>query len=219
MQTGMRSRAARFCGLLCSFGLLIGGCSGNKAADIIPTRVAKARPVPIARNESPMFRLGGLTLNNTLDDAKLAFPMPAGAALTPLPGGTVAENEHWGWETKTQTFDAVEQVGKLAWFNVMRKTLTPSERAKAVQDELAQFGKPTKISNGKAADAYYWRKGDSVRLLVNLKSKTNPGLLQLVGVAKILEEQGLPLDKLDAFVAGFEEPGPPVKQKPATKKK
>ncbi len=204
---------ARFGGPLCFAAVLsLFGCRDHdKRVPGSEKPPAKQVAEPV-REGGPMFELKGnggtLTLPNNLEDAKRVFPMPAGAKPMEQSAIDPRVQKHWGWETPTMVFDAVEENGKLIYFDVMDKSLAKYARDEAVKQEIKEFGAPTKQAGNKTARAYVWKRGDCVRLDINLDSKTTPGFLRLVGVATSLQNLGVQVESLDKLVSGFEEPVP-----------
>jgi hypothetical protein len=163
-------------------------------------------------NDAPVSALslsgpgGTLSLQDDIAAAKKAFPMPRGAKATKAPEFLPQNSTHWGWESTTGVFDAVEEKGRLIWFTHLDKGLTDAQRKKTVEEELDAFGEPAENAEGKYADLYSWEHGDGVRVTLDVRvGRRNMGLLHIIGRGAPLLSQGLPLGSLATLVHAIDE--------------
>lgn len=223
VQTGKRSRAARFCGslvLLSGLALLIGcGTKAEQApnsqspkkptsaAKDAPPRSKPAKPDNADAPESAMALAttgGELRIGDPIEKAKTVFPKPADGEISNPPDFLAKGQVHWGWKSKTSFFDALAEKGKLVWLSYMDKSLDKTAREKEIARELGLFGEPAENAEGKAASIYSWERGKTVRVLLNLNAGKNIGLLRVVGLARVLQSQ-LPLGNLGELVRSLDQ--------------
>ncbi len=151
------------------------GCSPK------PNKAEPAAPASqVATKLSITGPKGKLSLGDSLDQAKKAFPPPAGAEVfdTSL-SFAIAGQKGWAWQNKegTQAFEVMLRDGKVAAVSVTRQ----GDYGPLVTLAELEWGPPTNRSKGKNAMAESWISGDLARMAVtsNLPGVGKVGYLLL----------------------------------------
>jgi hypothetical protein len=136
------------------------GCSQDKPNAALPAPAPK--PVAKLTITGPK---GKLSLGDALDQAKKAFPAPAGAQVydTSL-AFAIAGNKGWAWQTanNSQAFEVMLRDDKVAAVAITYMG-TPEAAIKSVESE---WGAPTHRTVGKTTMAESWVSGDLARMAV-----------------------------------------------------
>jgi hypothetical protein len=108
---------------------------------------------------------GSVTIGDTLDQAKNAFPLPKGAqTFDSSMSFAIVTKEGWSWasEAERSSFEAGTKSGKIVALGV--SSGAPMEGA--LKEITDQIGEPARKAEGKTASAYVWESGENARFLV-----------------------------------------------------
>lgn len=176
--------------LLCLFALLIAGCNVEGGA-------AASSPSPgvlVLSGPSGHVAIGG-----SLDEAKQAFPPPAGAmTFDQSMSFAILTKQGWTWSIQNRAFEVVLENGK-----VYALALTGQNTSNESAKTIAAIGEPTRKAEGKTVSMYVWDADAYARILICMTSKSillPNGTITLIGKKQDLKLLNYNADEPDIFV-------------------
>jgi hypothetical protein len=183
--------------LLIPLALLCSAC-GNEETPAVK-EAPQAASGDVLKLEGP----GGIvTLGDSLDIAKKAFPAPEKAQIMPRAMNfAIVTNDGWSWMKieEERGFEAAAKDGKVIGLVLTSIKPDPEEPAKTI----AKIGQPTRKAEGKTAKLYVWESGDHARFWMTAKT----GLIDLGSITMIGAKEDMKLLNYRA-----DDPGTFVKQ-------
>lgn len=189
----------------CAFALLF-GCARDKEESPIQNSSGETRrtekPAKPAPPEALILESDGrkLSIGATIEEAQAAFPKPPNSNPPRINQTLLEGQEHWGWETNKEVFDVYYRKGKVDWFSYRMKIKDSKKREELVDKELEKFGEPAENAEGPDLSVYSWERDDGIRIVLNLSSGDDQGVLFFVGYVEALQEQGMPIGNLETLV-------------------
>jgi hypothetical protein len=198
---------------LCVAMLLCGCGDSDKVANTPPASGPKGNPALVLSLEGSG---GVVTLGESLDKAKLAFPPPKNATTYDTSMSfTAVSAEGWAWSTADETtgFEAGSKDGK-----IVALALTGSNDAGEPQATIDRIGQPSRkaaTSDGKLT-VYTWTAGDKARIWVRVAQRLGfipPGGITMIGKKEDLAKFGYNADNPEAFVQMYDTMNSPEMRK------
>lgn len=148
---------------------------------------------------------GTVQLGDTLEQAKRAFPPPAGAQVHETTFSLhLISRRGWAWESGMEkSFEvALDEDGKVAGLAVTEQ----GDSDELLRRASRLHGEPHQQAKGKAASMYSWLRGPNALVVLHIDA---PGLptsrIQVLGNSSKLELIGYPVDRPQDFVRQADE--------------
>jgi hypothetical protein len=168
---------------------LVAGC--NQGGETGAPKSEPSLTAPVKKSSGGVTSLvgpsGTVSLGDSVDQAKKAFPAPKDAKAIdgPMSFGTIAK-EGWAWsiEAKSEAFEVGTKDGKVVAMGRIDGSRDVLEKS------VARIGEPTRRADGKAMSVYVWEAGDDVRFVMDVKKPLGmmpQGAMVMVGKASDLK--------------------------------